>query len=54
MDRNAEEKERKGGETYAQGKNTVFHWEINLQEQWHKCDFWTMLMFFNVLQKHKS
>lgn len=23
----------------------VFHWERNLQDQWHKCEFWTKLMF---------
>lgn len=30
-------------------KKTVFHWERNLQDQWHKCDFWTMLMFFKCI-----
>lgn len=25
-------------------QNTVFHWERNLQDQWHKCEFWTKLI----------
>lgn len=53
------EGKRKRGGTYAQGrkkgKKTMFHWERNLQDQWHKCEFWTMLMFFlNVLLKLTS
>lgn len=26
-------------------QKTVFHWERNLQDQWHKCEFWTKLIF---------